>query len=110
MPIGGTTMPDDVKSPGQQLEDLLEDLNALIPMATDAELARIEVQRAAVLEESARLIGANLKVASLEYRKATARLQAASATIKCAILGMENVAKAIEAVGQALELAAKLKP
>jgi hypothetical protein len=95
---------------GQQLEQALDDINALIPNANDAQLKTLEAQRSQVLAESGRLLEMNLDKASVRYRSATAALQIASATVKDAIEGMENVATAIETLGEALQLVSQLKP
>ena len=67
---------------GRALLRTLEDLNALILKASDADVPRLRDQRRALIGRIEDLVEANLDRGSQEYAKATEGLQAASATIR----------------------------
>jgi hypothetical protein len=93
---------------GRALLRTLEDLNALILKASDADVPRLRDQRRALIGRIEDLVEANLDRGSQEYAKATEGLQAASATIRDALAHLERVARAIETLGRALELVARV--
>ncbi len=103
-------MPPTTSRPiGRQLLDTLSDVTALIADTNDpdqvAELAR---QRQELSQQISALVDKNLDAGTKAYKDATVSLVAASESIRKAINGMEAVAKAIAAVGQALDLVGKL--
>jgi chromosome segregation ATPase len=93
---------------GRTLLRSLDDVNTLIPAATDAELPALQAQRRQLIAEISRLVDANLDQATQDYAAATAALQAASDSIRRAAAKLEKVAAAIEKLGQALQLVAKV--
>ena len=95
---------------GRALLDALRSTNQLIARVPDGALSRLEAQRELLLAQLGRLVDVNLDQASAQYQAATARLQTASVGIRQALADMSKVAQAIEMLGQALELAASLKP
>jgi VIT1/CCC1 family predicted Fe2+/Mn2+ transporter len=93
---------------GRTLLGALDDLNKLIPAATDAELPALQDQRRLLIAQISRLVDANLDQATQDYAAATTALQAASDSIRRAAARLEKVAFAIEKLGQALQLVAKV--
>jgi hypothetical protein len=93
---------------GRALLRTLQDLDALIPKAKVKDLPALRRKRKALLKRIEDLVEANLDKGSEEYAAATASLQDASATIREAIANIARVTKAIEVLGQALEIVARL--
>ena len=95
---------------GRTLLRALDALQALIPNAKPEDLPALQARRAALLAQIERLVDTNLDQGTQEYAAATAALQAASNSIRDAIGRIERVAAAIQMLGKALELVAKLAP
>jgi hypothetical protein len=94
---------------GRQLLVTLEDVNGLFARtSTREELDQVDQQRARLLHLIGTLIDRNLDSGTQEYLAATRGLQDASVQIRLAIRRMEKVAEAITALGQALDLVARL--
>ena len=101
-------MPD--QKLGRTMLRALKAINELIPSAPDARVEALEAERERLLEELGRLVDENLDQEGADYQAATAAMNAASVAIENALENMRKIAKAIALLGQALELAASLKP
>jgi hypothetical protein len=103
-------MANGEKRLGRLLLETLKGIDALIPTATPTEVEQLGLERGKLLEAIARLVDENLDRADAEYSAAAAALASASGAIERALEDMATVAEAIARLGQAVELAANLKP
>jgi hypothetical protein len=95
---------------GRLLLDTLKGVDALIPAAQAADVERLRLERARLIDTIARLVDENLEHADPQYQAVAAALESASTAIERALANLAAVAQAIVRVGQAVELAASLKP
>jgi hypothetical protein len=103
-------MANDGKGLGRLLLDTLKGIDALILQASAAQVEELGIERAKLMETIGRLVDENLDRADARYRAAAAALGAACGAIERVLGRMAAVAEAIVLVGQAVELAATLKP
>jgi hypothetical protein len=94
---------------GRELIHALEAVNRLIPqVASDAEFEAVRRMRTRLIGQLDELVSVNLVTARWEYRTATSRMQRASAGVRQAVDGLEDVAQAMETLGHALDRVAGL--
>lgn len=105
-------MPSEKTPPlGRRLLSCLERVTDLMEtVKSEDELRELDQKRAQLLRLIGRLVDVNLKQASQGYRAATRGVEAANRKITQAIEDLKMVAEAINKLGQALDLVAKLVP
>ncbi len=96
---------------GQKLMETFDCLGELIRTTHNQDrLNELKKLRKKLLTVIGSLVEANLRKASQEYKAAMEGLDNASQKIEEALKGMESVAETIKAIGEALDLVARLVP